>query len=87
MGPLAGIYHPGDGDPNGYPVSVVDFLATWSEETGALTDVVCVTIDGALRTFPAEKVQVVDRAVAESIVTATDAYERQRGRRTVPPSG
>jgi hypothetical protein len=86
MEPLAAIYHPGGGDPSGYPVCVVDFITTWSEETGAVTEVVCVTTDGAIHTFNAHRVQVVDRAVAEAIVRATAALERQREEHaTVPP--
>jgi hypothetical protein len=88
MNPLAAIYHPGGTDPNGYPVSIVGFVSNWSEETGTVTDVICVTTDGALRTFEADRVQVVDRAVAETIVTATEAYQHQRGTPpTVPPPG
>lgn len=86
MSPLAAIYHPGGPDPNGYPVSVVDFVASWSEATGTITQVVCVTTDGAIHTFDADRVQVVDRAVAEAIVTASEANENQRHRGgTVPP--
>jgi len=86
MKPLAAIYHPGGADPNGYPVGIVDFIANWSEETGVVTQVVCVTTDGALSTFDADRVQVVDRAVAEAIVTATEANEKQREHGgTVPP--
>jgi len=86
MDPLAAIYHPGGTDPNGYPVSVVDFISTWSEETGTITEAVCVTTDGAIRTLEAERIQVVDRRVAESIVAATAAVEKQReGQGTVPP--
>ncbi|HKZ92798.1 MAG TPA: hypothetical protein VJZ50_11720 [Candidatus Limnocylindrales bacterium] len=86
MGPLAAIYHPGGADPNGYPLSVVDFLTTWSEETGAVTEVVCVTTDGAIHIFDADRVQVVDRAVAEAIVAATAAAEKQRQQHgTMPP--
>ena len=86
MGPLAAIYHPGGADPNAYPVSVIDFISTWSEEAGTVTEVVCVTTDGAIHTFDTRRVQIVDRAVAESIVTATAAVERQRqGQGTVPP--
>jgi hypothetical protein len=88
MSPLAAIYHPGGPDPNGYPVSVVDFISSWSEETGTVTQVVCVTTDGAIRTFGSDHVQVVDRAVAEAIVMATETYERQRAQRpSVPPAG
>lgn len=87
MNPLAAIYHPGEGDPNGYPVSAVDFIASWSETTGTVTQVVCVTTDGAIRAFDAVKVQIVDRSVAESIVAATEANERQREQLgTRPPS-
>ena len=86
MSPLAAIYHPGGPDPNGYPVSVVDFIANWSEQTGAVTQAVCVTTDGAIHVFDTDRVQVVDRTVAEAIVTATEANERQRSQRgPVPP--
>ncbi len=51
MGPLAAIYHPGGADPNGYPVSIVDFISTWSEETGTITEAVCVMTDGGIRTL------------------------------------
>jgi hypothetical protein len=86
MGPLAAIYHPGGADPNGYPVSVVGFTTTWSEETGTVTEVVCVTTDGIIRTLDAQRVQIVDRAVAETIVAATAIVERQRQEHgTVPP--
>ena len=86
MSPLAAIYHPGGADPNGYPVSAVDFISNWSEETGTITQVVCVTTDGGIHTFDADRVQVVDRAVAEAIVMATEVIEQQRGRgRSVPP--
>ena len=86
MGPLAAIYHPGGTDPNGYPVSVVDFISTWSEETGTITEAVCVTTDGAIRTFEVERMQVVDRSVAEAIVAATAAAQQQRlGQGTLPP--
>lgn len=88
MSPLAAIYHPGGSDPNGYPVSAIDFITNWSEETGTVTEVVCVTTDGAIHTFEAARVQVVDRSVAESIVRATEIIEQQRRRtRTVPPPG
>lgn len=88
MHPLAAIYHPGGTDPNGYPVSIVSFISNWSEETGTVTQVVCVTTDGALHTFDADRVQVVDRGVAEAIVVATEAYQHQAGRpNTVPPRG
>jgi len=87
MSPLAAIYHPGGNDPNGYPVSAVDFITNWSEATGTVTQVVCVTTDGALHVFDADRVQIVDRAVAESIVAATEVYDRQRGvAGTVPPT-
>jgi hypothetical protein len=87
MGPLAAIYHPGGTDPNGYPVSVIDFISTWSEETGTITEAVCVTTDGVVRTFEAGRIQVVDRRVAEAIVAATAAVDRQRqGQGTVPPA-
>jgi hypothetical protein len=86
MSPLAAIYHPGGPDPNGYPVSVVDFITNWSEATGTVTQVICITTDGAIHTFDSGQVQVVDRAVAAAIVTATEAYQRQRGPSgTVPP--
>lgn len=86
MSPLAAIYHPGGADPNGYPVSAIDFISNWSEETGTITQVVCVTTDGGIHTFDADRVQVVDRSVAEAIVMATEVIEQQRGRgRTVPP--
>jgi hypothetical protein len=87
MSPLAAIYHPGAADPNGYPVSVVDFISSWSEATGTVTQVVCVTTDGAIHTFDAARIQLVDRSVAESIVAAAEAYERQRGQYgTLPPA-
>lgn len=86
MSPLAAIYHPGGADPNGYPVSAVHFISNWSEETGTVTQVVCVTTDGGIHTFDADRVQIVDRSVAEAIVMATEVIEQQRGRnRTVPP--
>ena len=86
MNPLAAIYHPGGPDPNGYPISVIGFVTSWSEETGTVTQVVGVATNGAIRTFDADRVQIVDRAVAAAIVTATEANELQRGqRRTVPP--
>jgi hypothetical protein len=86
MNPLAAIYHPGGSDPNAYPVSVVHFQTTWSDETGAVTEVVCVATDGSIRVFDAQLVQIVDRAVAEAIVTATAAAERQRQQfGTLPP--
>ncbi|MEA2025441.1 MAG: hypothetical protein U9O18_01995 [Chloroflexota bacterium] len=88
MGPLAAIYHPGGTDPNGYPVSVVDFITNWSEATGTVTQVVCVTTDGAIHTFDAARVQIVDRGVAAVIVAATEANEQQREQHgTVPPRG
>ena len=88
MRPLAAIYHPGGADPNGYPVGVVDFITNWSEATGTVTQVVCVTTDGAIHTFDSNQVQIVDRGVAEAIVVATQAYDQQRGQpRTVPPRG
>ena len=87
MSPLAAIYHPAGPEPNGYPVSVIGFVSSWSEVAGTITQVVCVTTDGAIHTFDADRVQVVDRAVAAAIVTATDANTMQRGQpRTVPPS-
>ena len=78
MSPLAAIYHPGGPDPNGYPVSVVDCITNWSETAGTVTQAVCVTTDGAIHTFDAGRVQVVDRAVAEAIVMAAEASEKQR---------
>jgi hypothetical protein len=87
MSPLAAIYHPAGPDPNGYPVSVIGFVSSWSEVAGTITQVVCVTTDGAIHTFDADRVQIVDRAVAAAIVTATEANAMQRGQqRTVPPS-
>ena len=86
MNPLAAIYHPGGGDPNSYPISVIGFVTSWSETTGTVTQVVCVTTDGALRTFDAAQVQIVDRAVAAAIAAATQAAEAQRARGgTLPP--
>jgi hypothetical protein len=86
MSPLAAIYHPGGADPNSYPVTAVDFITNWSEETGTVTEVVCVTTDGAIHTFEAARVQIVDRAVAEAIVRATEISDQQRARGgTVPP--
>ena len=86
MSPLAAIYHPGGNDPNGYPVSAVDFISNWSEATGTVTQVVCITTDGAIRTLDAARVQVVDRAVAEAIVVATEFNDRQRQHPgSVPP--
>lgn len=87
MSPLAAIYHPTGPDPNGYPVSVIGFVSSWSEVAGTITQVVCVTTDGAIHTFDADRVQVVDRAVAAAIVTATEVSAMQRGQqRTVPPT-
>jgi hypothetical protein len=89
MSPLAANYHPGGADPNGYPVTAVDFITNWSEATGTVTQVVCVTTDGAIHTFDAARVQIVDRSVAEAIVMATEVNERQRQRQgavpTMPP--
>jgi hypothetical protein len=86
MGPLAAVYHPGGTDPEGYPVALVDLITTWSEEIGTVIEAVCVTTDGALRLFEADRVQVVDRAVAEAIVAASAAADRQRGQQgRVPP--
>jgi hypothetical protein len=86
MSPLAAIYHPGGPDPDGYPVVLVDLVTTWSEETGTVIEAVCVTTDGALRVFDADRVQVVDRAVAEAIVGASAAADRQRQQQgRVPP--
>jgi hypothetical protein len=86
MSPLAAIYHPGGADPNGYPVSAVDFITNWSEVTGTVTQVVCITTDGVIHTFDSAQVQIVDRAVAESIVVATEINEKQRDQvGTVPP--
>lgn len=78
MRPLAAIYHPGSGDPNGYPLAAVDFITNWSEATGTVTEVVCVTTDGAVHTFEAARVQIVDRAVAEAIVVATEVRDKQQ---------
>ena len=86
MNPLAAIYHPGGADSNGYPVSVIGFVTSWSETTGTVTQVVCVTTDGMLRTFDSGQVQIVDRMVAAAIVAATQANEAQRARGgTTPP--
>ena len=86
MDPLAAIYHPGGTDPNGYPVSVVDFISTWSEETGTITEAVCVMTDGSIRTLETQRIQVVDRSVAEAIVAASAAADRQRMQQgTLPP--
>lgn len=86
MGPLAAIYHPGGADPNGYPVSVVDFISTWSEESGTITEAVCVMTDGSVRTLAMTHVQVVDRSVAEAIAAASAAADRQRVQQgTLPP--
>ena len=86
MGPLAAIYHPGGADPNGYPVTAIDFITNWSEETGTITEVVCVSTDGAIHTFEAARVQIVDRKVAEAIALATEANEKQREQSgSVPP--
>ncbi len=86
MDPLAAIYHPGGADPNGYPVSVVDFISTWSEETGTVTEAVCVMTDGSIRTLETPRIQVVDRSVAEAIVAASAAADRQRLQQgTIPP--
>jgi hypothetical protein len=86
MSPLAAIYHPGGADPNGYPVSAVHFITNWSEATGTVTQVVCITTDGGIHTFDAAQVQIVDRAVAGSIVVATEINEKQRGQvGTLPP--
>jgi oligoribonuclease (3'-5' exoribonuclease) len=86
MGPLAAIYHPGGTDPNGYPVALIDFISSWSEETGTITDAVCVTTDGTLRVLDAQRVQVVDRRVAEAIAAATAVADRQhQAQGTVPP--
>jgi len=86
MSPLAAIYHPGGGDPNGYPVSAVEFITNWSEATGTVTQVVCVTTDGAIHTFDAPRVQIVDRAVAAAIAMATEVNEMQRTQQgTMPP--
>jgi hypothetical protein len=88
MSPLAAIYRPGGSDLNGYPVTAVDFITNWSEQAGAVTEVVCVVTDGAIRTFPLERVQIVDRSVAAVIVAATEVYQNQRGQQgTVPPQG
>lgn len=86
MSPLAAIYHPGGGDPNSYPVSAVHFISSWSEVTGTVTQVVCVTTDGSIRTFDADRVQIVDRGVAQAIVQATEMSAKQRQQSsTVPP--
>jgi hypothetical protein len=86
MSPLAAIYHPGGADPNGYPVSAVHFITNWSETTGTVTQVVCVTTDGAIHTFDASRIQLVDRGVAEAIVAATEVNDKQRGQSgMVPP--
>jgi hypothetical protein len=86
MNPLAAIYHPGGRDPNAYPVSVIHFQTSWSDETGAVTEVVCVATDGSIRVFDAQLIQVVDRSVAEAIVAATATAEKQRQQYgTVPP--
>jgi hypothetical protein len=86
MDPLAAIYHPGGGDPNSYPISVIHFQTTWSDEVGAVTEVVCVATDGSIRVFDAQLVQIVDRSVAEAIVNATSAAEKQRRQfGTLPP--
>lgn len=86
MSPLAAIYHPGGTDPHGYPVSAIDFITNWSEQTGTITEVVCVTTDGAIHTIEAAKVQIVDRAVAGAIVMATEIIDQQREQAsTVPP--
>ena len=86
MGPLAAIYHPGGTDPNGYPVALIDFINSWSEATGTITDAVCVTTDGAIRVLDAQRVQVVDRRVAEAIAAATAVVGRQHQEQlTVPP--
>lgn len=86
MRPLAAIYHPGGSDPEGYPIAMVDLVTTWSEETGTVIEAVCVTTDGTLRVIDADRIQVVDRAVAEAIVTATAAADRQRQQQgRVPP--
>jgi hypothetical protein len=86
MGPLAAIFHPGGTDPNGYPVTVVHFISNWSEEAGTVTQAVCVTTDGAIHTFDADKVQIVDRRVAEAMVSATEINDQQRQHGgSVPP--
>jgi len=87
MSPLAAIYHPGGTDPHSYPVSAVDFSSSWSEATGTVTQVVCVTTDGAVHTFDSDRVQIVDRAVAESIALATEISQQQQRAQpgTVPP--
>ncbi len=85
MSPLAAIFHPGGADPNGYPVAVIDMVASWSETTGTVTQAVCVTTDGAIRVFDAGRVQVVDRAVAGAIAGATeDQREAARAGRDRP---
>ena len=86
MNPLAAIYHPGGADPNGYPVSVIGFVSSWSDTTGTITQTVCVTTDGGIHTFDAERVQIVDRSVAASIVAATEANKIQRAQGgSIPP--
>ncbi len=86
MGPLAAIYRPGGADPNGYPVTAVDFVTNWSEASGAVTEVVCVATDGVIRMFPTEKVQIVDRSIAAAIVAATEVHQKQLAQQgTVPP--
>lgn len=86
MRPLAAIYHPGGRDPAGYPVSLIDVIASWTEDRGSVAMAVCVTTDGALRMLDADRVQVVDRVVAESIVAATSASEQQWSQQnTIPP--
>jgi hypothetical protein len=85
MSPLAAIYHPGAPEEVGYPVAMVHLITTWSEQTGAITEAVCVTTDGTLRVVEVERLQVVDRAVAEAIVAATAAVERQRRPGRMPP--
>jgi hypothetical protein len=86
MDPLAAIYHPGGADANGYPVSVVDFISTWSEETGTITEAVCVLTDGSIRSLDIQRVQIVDRSVAEAIAAATAVADRQRLQHgTMPP--
>ena len=67
-------------------MSIIDFISTWSEETGTVTEAVCVMTDGAIRPWRMAHIQVVDRSVAEAIVAASAAADRQRMQQgTVPP--
>ena len=86
MNPLAAIYHPGGGDPNAYPVSVIHFQTSWSDETGALTEVVCVATDGSIRVFDAQLIQVVDRVGRGGDRRGhVDAEKQRQQYGTVPP--